>query len=208
MELFPADNLSQTIVNNSGRLATAASRKQERDRTELSQEDTNDLFFADAAMVGIVAGMPGPRFCSLLNSHFRTSFFNIPEDTIQMVIDKDGKETRKKKNKGPLPSLFGADEGIVEQVQRSNLEFFFPVYCHTKPGSNSRYLLYKLKSGAVSLLPDDKTRRYDYLWLVQTADPEHDAHLVTEILRSMPEVQVAQLLDATDMEKSRENLLL
>lgn len=211
MQLFSADDLSRTVVTQTGELASATlvTRKSERESIELSQEQTSSLFFSDAAMIGIVSGLPGPRFCWLLNNHFRTSFFNIPEDTIHMVVDKDGKATRhKKKNKAPMPSLFGEAEVNTSAEAGASMEFFFPVYCHAKPGGNSRYLLYKLKSAGASLLPGEKNRRYDYLWLVQTADPEHDAHLVIDVLRQIPEIQIAQLLDAADMEKSRENLLL
>lgn len=211
MQLFSADDLSRTVVTQTGELASATlvTRKSERESIELSQEQTNSLFFSDTAMIGIVSGLPGPRFCWLLNTHFCTSFYNIPEDTIHMVVDKDGKATRhKKKSKAPMPSLFGETEVNTSAEGNTSMEFFFPVYCHAKPGSNSRYLLYKLKAEGTSLLPGEKNRRYDYLWLVQTSDPEHDAHLVIEVLRQIPEIQLAQLLDAADMEKSRENLLL
>lgn len=211
MQLFPTDDLSKTIVTQAGELAGAVvmPRKLDQERTELSKEQTSSLFFSDAAMIGIVSAMPGPRFCWHINHHFCTSFVNVPEDTIQMIVDKDGKATRhKKKSRGAIPSLFGENEADNSTSEGGSMEFSFPVYCHDKPGSNSRYLLYKLKSGGALLLPGEKNRRYDYLWLVQTADPEHDAHMVMDVLRQMPEIQVAQLLDAADMEKSRENLLL
>jgi hypothetical protein len=55
------------------------------------------------------------------------------------------------------------------------------------------------------LLPE--TRQLDYLWLIQTAEPEHDALLILSELKRMNEVQLSQMLTAGQL-KNMENLLV
>lgn len=91
-------------------------------------------------------------------------------------------------------------------VKKKDNTYYFPTYQHDVPNSNYKYLLYKLKSGKETLLPE--TKHLDYLWLVQTARPEHDAHLLYNQVKNIPEVQLAQLLATDQIKKSLNNLLV
>ncbi|GAA4468090.1 hypothetical protein GCM10023093_25050 [Nemorincola caseinilytica] len=222
--LFPDDGAAQpsTPAGKSASARTAPARrerKEEREVTELSTEDTNEQFYGNTAMIGIVAPLPGPRFCWLLNQHFRTVFVNDTDDTLEMMVGKDGKVLRRKKNKkskakvpqAPVPSLFGPQpvQEAQEEGEPEGEKFNFAVYSHKIPKSISyRYLVYKLRTGLVSLLPEGDEGRYDYMWLVQTGDPDHDAHKILTILRSIPGVQAAQQLTEEEMERCKEYLLL
>ena len=71
-------------------------------------------------------------------------------------------------------------------------QHYFPIYQYCSPTSGSRYILYKLKNQKESLLPEVK--QLDYLWMVQSNSPDHDAQNITQHLRDIPEVQLAQVL--------------
>jgi hypothetical protein len=73
-------------------------------------------------------------------------------------------------------------------------QHYFPIYQYNVPMSGSRYVLYKLKSQKESLLPEVK--QLDYLWMVQSNSPENDAQNITQHLRDIPEVQLAQVISA------------
>jgi hypothetical protein len=189
----------------------ASVRRADMREERWQRSHTTDLFFADTALIGIVTGHPGPRFCWLLNQHLRTSFVNVPADTIHMIVDKEGKKvTERRSIKASVPSLFmpAPEEEMPTAGKQVKSEYFFPVYCHSIPDSSFRYLLYKLRSGAVSLLSASKNHGYDYLLLVQTAYPQHDTHMILDVMRSIPEIQLAQELSLSDIEKSKENLVL
>ena len=95
-------------------------------------------------------------------------------------------------------------EQNIELIKKGK-EYIFPVYIHEVPGCEYKYLLYKLKSGTESLLPE--TRQLDYLWLVQTANPEEDAQEILAGLQQVNEIQFARLLPAEQL-KSLINLLV
>jgi hypothetical protein len=90
--------------------------------------------------------------------------------------------------------------------QKKENQYHFPIYQYLFPNSSHKYMLYKLKNGAESLLPE--TKQLDYLWMVQTTDPEHDAMEIALELRNMPDVQLAQIIDAEQLKKSIKNLLV
>jgi len=90
-------------------------------------------------------------------------------------------------------------------LKKKENEFFFPIYEYSLPDSSHKYLLYQLKNGPESLLPE--TKQMDYLWLVQTANPEDDADEIAQALRDIPDVQLAQIL-APDQLKNINNLLV
>jgi hypothetical protein len=90
-------------------------------------------------------------------------------------------------------------------LQKKGNDFYFPIYCYELPDSGHKYLLYKLKSGPENLLPE--TKQMDYLWLVQTADPDEDAYIISRELRNIPDVQLAQIL-SIDQLKNLNNLLV
>jgi hypothetical protein len=143
--------------------------------------DTNAMledFLEDTVMIGIVTAQPAYRFCWILNHHFDIDFIRDPEQNLSLKKkDKDKKEN----------------------------EYKFPIYHYDFPNSNHKYLLYKLKSGSESLLPE--TKQMDYLWLIQTANPKADAKFLINELRNIPDVQLAQIL-ASDQLKSISNLLV
>lgn len=71
-------------------------------------------------------------------------------------------------------------------------EHYFPVYQFASPLNGPKYVLYKLKSERQQLLPE--TKGLDYLWMVQGACPETHAEQLTSLLRSMPQVQFANMV--------------
>ena len=89
--------------------------------------------------------------------------------------------------------------------KKDTSKHYFPIYQYDLPNSGHKYLLYKLKTGNEFLLPE--TRQLDYLWLIQTATPEEDARQIAAELRNIPEVQLAQILDAEQL-KNLNNLLV
>src|SRR4051812_42346430 len=61
-------------------------------------------------------------------------------------------------------------------MKKKNVSYCFPIYQYDLPNSGHKYLLYKLKNGKETLLPE--TKQLDYLWLLQTGDPEADAYRI------------------------------
>lgn len=222
--LFPDDGIRQPAPAKSKSMPPRPSppKKEKRvEEGELSEEETNERFYANTSMIGIVAPFPGPRFCWLLDQHFRTAFENRPDDTLEMMVGRDGKVLRRKKSKkgktkvsaAPAPSLFGPATPTAEPGETAGDEvgesFFFPVYCHDIAGRETyRYLVYKLRSGLISLLPEGDESLYDYIWSIQTGDPVHEAHIILDIVRRVPGVQVARQLTDEEMERCKEYLLL
>jgi hypothetical protein len=90
-------------------------------------------------------------------------------------------------------------------LQKKDNKFYFPVYSYDLANSNHKYLLYKLKNGNETLLPE--TKQLDYLWLIQTANPEGDALRISREIRSIPDIQLAQILDAEQL-KNIKNLIV
>lgn len=71
--------------------------------------------------------------------------------------------------------------------------FSFPVYQHKPVHSEYRYILYKLKTDNVQLLPSLKNM--DYLWMVSSEEPEDTAMDYLQALKHMAEIQFASLLE-------------
>lgn len=69
---------------------------------------------------------------------------------------------------------------------------YFPLYRYDMPLNGNRYLLYKLKSDKENLLPE--IRQLDYLWMIQSNTSETDAQLITQQLRELPDIQLAQMI--------------
>lgn len=134
------------------------------------QED----FFSDAALIGIVSGLPAYYFCWVLNQHFEMNFTREPE----------------------------LDICVQTNAGHQN---FFSIYQYCAPLNGARYLLYKLKNNKQSLLPE--ARNLDFLWMIQSSSPETHAHQITEYLRNMPEIQMAQII-APEKLKNLGNLLI
>ncbi len=168
----------------------------------LDEKEMKGNFFADAMMIGIAAAEPAYRFCWLLGQQLDVSFVNVPESTI-CLSTKAGKETVKYISESPMLG-FAFPSEVAEQAEEE--DFYFPTYMHRVPNSSYRHMLYQLKCGQKHLLPEVK--HLDLLWLIQTANPAHDMHIIMEELRRMPEVQVAQEITAAQLKKSLGNLLV
>lgn len=84
-----------------------------------------------------------------------------------------------------------ADSDILLQDQHKRA-CYFPVYRYCAPLNGMRSLIYKLKHEKESLLPEVK--QIDYLWMIESNDPEGDAASLTQYLRSIPDVQLAQVI--------------
>jgi hypothetical protein len=135
-------------------------------------------FLEDTSLIGIVSAQPGYRMCWMINNHFEIDFTCDPDQSITL---------RKKDRK------------------KTESEYVFPVYQFDLPNSYYKYLLYKLKNGSESLLPE--SRQIDYLWLVQTGNSEDDANHIINELRSIPDIQLVLLLDKNEL-KNLDNLLV
>ncbi|MCW3121724.1 MAG: IPExxxVDY family protein [Flavipsychrobacter sp.] len=140
---------------------------------------TSDGFFEDTAMIGIASAQPGYRFCWILNNHFEINFGRDPEQKNILLRKKD--------------------------KQKNEQAYNFPIYQYDLPNSTNKYLLYKLKDGSESLLPE--TKHMDYLWLIQTGNAEEDALYIVNELKNIPDVQLAQVL-LPDQLKNLNNLLV
>ena len=55
-------------------------------KLKLNEDDMEDMFFEDSALVGIVSGLPAYRLCWMLNKHFDINFVCVPEMTLELVI--------------------------------------------------------------------------------------------------------------------------
>lgn len=104
-----------------------------------------------------------------------------------------------------LDMNFMRDPDEVITMKKKGIEYTLPIYYFDHPNCNDKYLLYKLKNGTESLLPE--TRLLDYVWLVQTENAEEDALRIAAQLRALPGVQFAQLLPAEQLKNIR-NLLV
>jgi hypothetical protein len=100
---------------------------------------------------------------------------------------------------------FARDPGQNIMLKKKDNEYCFPTYQYGLPNSSYKYVLYKLKNGSETLLPE--TKQLDYLWLIQTATPEEDALYLARELRNIADIQLAQIL-ASDQLKSVMNLLV
>ncbi len=156
----------------------------------LDIKEMRSNFFSETSMLGVVSPEPGYRFCWILNNYFGLDFANVPENTICLGGNKaiTGQQL-----------MFSEPESSGELV-------YFPTFRHQVPNSSYKYVLYQLKSGKVSLIPE--ARHLDYLWLFQTAKPLHDAHIMLEELRDIPEIQLVQMLDTDTIKRSLTNLLV
>ena len=85
-----------------------------------------------------------------------------------------------------------AEQDICVQNNKDQ-QHYFPVYQYVSPLNGPKYILYKLKNEKQQLLPE--TKGLDYLWLVQSSSPDADAEQITRMLRAMPDVQLAQMIE-------------
>ena len=85
-----------------------------------------------------------------------------------------------------------AEHDICVQ-NKNNEQHYFAVYQYAAPLNGPKYVLYKLKSNKQSLLPE--TKGLDYLWMVQSTCPDNHAEQLAELLRTMPQVQLAQMIN-------------
>ncbi|RYY15676.1 MAG: IPExxxVDY family protein [Chitinophagaceae bacterium] len=84
-----------------------------------------------------------------------------------------------------------ADSDIVKQ-DTDHQEHHFSIYKYCTPLNGNKYMIYKLKSDKETLLPEVK--QLDYLWMIQSHDPEQDANQIAQYLKNIPDVQLAQVL--------------
>ena len=90
-------------------------------------------------------------------------------------------------------------------LQKKENKYYFPIYHYDFPNSSYKYLLYKLKNANESLLPE--TKLLDYLWLIQTANPEDDAVYIAAQLKDLPDVQLSQIIEPGQL-KNLNNLFV
>jgi hypothetical protein len=84
------------------------------------------------------------------------------------------------------------ESDICLQNNEDSQAHYFSLYKYYAPLNGNKYLIYKLKNDKESLLPEAK--QLDYLWMIQSNSPESDAAQITQYLRDIPDVQLAQVL--------------
>lgn len=89
----------------------------------------------------------------------------------------------------------------VQNKQDDAIKHFYGIYEYNLPLSSDRYLFYKLKSDKRALVPEIKNM--DYLWLVQTLYADEEANKLCSLLRTMPFVQMAMVLEAGKIKNLR-----
>lgn len=82
---------------------------------------------------------------------------------------------------------------------------YFPVFQQQLEAEATEMTLYRLKMDSVLLLPE--VPHLDYVWLLRSNTPEADAHLYANVLRELPQVQMAYVLELEQL-KNGANLVL
>jgi len=90
-------------------------------------------------------------------------------------------------------------------LQSTGRQIYFPIFQYIPHLSGTKHLIYKLKNDKETLLPEAK--QLDYLWMIQSNAPDSDAQTITQSLRDIPDIQLAQIL-ATDKLKSLDHLII
>jgi hypothetical protein len=97
-----------------------------------------------------------------------------------------------------------AEHDICLQTGKAD-QHYFSVYQYAAPLNGPKYILYKLKNNKQNLLPEAKG--LDFLWMVQSSCPGNLAEQLTSMLRTMPDVQLAQLIPPAQL-KNLNHLLV
>ena len=97
-----------------------------------------------------------------------------------------------------------AEHDICVQTNKDQ-QHYFAVYQYAAPLNGPKYILYKLKSDKQSLLPEAKG--LDYLGMVQSTCPDNHAEQITDLLKTMPQVQLAHMIAPSHL-KNLNNLLV
>lgn len=90
-------------------------------------------------------------------------------------------------------------------LQSTGRQIFFPIFQYIPHLSGTKYLVYKLKNDKETLLPEAK--QLDYLWLIQSNTADADAQNITQNLRDISDIQLAQII-STDRLKSLDHLII
>lgn len=74
-----------------------------------------------------------------------------------------------------------------------NISGYFSFYRYQAPMTSNEFSLYELKREKQSLLPELK--QLDYLFMMKGPTAEEDAEQYIEALRTLPDIQLAQMID-------------
>jgi hypothetical protein len=96
-----------------------------------------------------------------------------------------------------------ADIDLSVQTPK-NGKIYFPVYQYAAPLNGAENILYRLKNQRQSLLSEIKG--LDFLWMIRNACQQGFVEETTRLLRTMPQVQLAQILAPKQL-KNRNYLL-
>lgn len=83
-------------------------------------------------------------------------------------------------------------------------DIYFPLYWYHAPLNGTKHIFYQLKMENARLLPE--LNQLDYLWKIQSSAPEREAQQFARLLRSVEDVQLAQIIEPASM-KNIKNLL-
>lgn len=78
--------------------------------------------------------------------------------------------------------------------------YYFHFFEYCLPLNGGRYAIYRLKSDKQVLLPEVK--QLDYLWMIECGAPESQAATIMQLLRNLPDIQLAQTIPADRLKNS------
>jgi hypothetical protein len=134
----------------------------------LDNTETEQMFFKDALVIGIVAPINDYKFCWFINTNTALDFRKTQEQSLHL---------RKQK---------------AESAYR---EYVFSVYECEDPLHTHQHILYTNKCDGEFLLPELKN--FDFIWLIQGVDIQHyNGNDVIELLKSLSVVQVCTIINA------------
>lgn len=96
-----------------------------------------------------------------------------------------------------------ADIDIPLQTPKNGTQYF-PVYQYAAPLNGADNVLYRLKNQRHSLLSEIKG--LDFLWMIRNACQQGFVEETTQLLRTLPQIQLAQILQPKQL-KNRNYLL-
>jgi hypothetical protein len=80
-------------------------------------------------------------------------------------------------------------------------DIYFEVYQYVLPQNSGKYIIYKLRSSEIHLLPEIKN--LDFIWLVQSTTPLEDANMLLKHCRNINEIELAQTIPLDRLKKKQ-----
>lgn len=134
---------------------------------ELDNSETENMFFKDTIVIGIVASVKDYKFCWHINTNTSLDFRKTYEQCINMRKQKKDTAYR---------------------------EYVFSVYECDDPLNAHQHILYANKSDGEFLLPE--LRNFDFIWVIQHVDVDHYKGTdIVELLKNLSIVQICTIIN-------------